>query len=121
MRRNGLMAAAATSTIVIALAVAGAGVMASANLVHLAAILEGQVEVIGFLREGMSMARQQRILASANALPSVRGAVIVERAAALRRLQRTFGVSAATSDLLAANPLPDSIEVRVVDAAQIRD
>ncbi len=121
LRRNGLMAAAATSTIVIALAVAGAGVMTSANMVHLASILEGQVEVVGFMRGGLSTARQQRILATANALPSVRGAVIVERAAALRRLQRTFGVSTATSDLLAANPLPDSIEVRVVDASQIRD
>ena len=121
LRRNGLMAAAATSTIVIALAVAGAGVMASANLVHLASILEGQVEVVGFLRGGLSTVRQQRIVASAKALPSVRDAVIVERAAALQRLQRTFGVSATTSDLLAANPLPDSIEVRVVDVAQIHD
>ncbi len=121
LRRNGLMAAAATSTIVIALAVAGGGVITSANLVHLAAILEGQVEVVGFLRNGLTPARQQRILASVTALPSVRTAAIVERTAALRRLQRTFGVTASTSDLLAANPLPDSIEIRVVDAAHIRD
>ncbi|MGH2403855.1 MAG: permease-like cell division protein FtsX [bacterium] len=121
LRRNGLMAVAATSTIVIALAVAGGGIITSANLAHLAAILEGQVEVVAFLREGLSPARQQRILASAGALPSVRTAVIVERSTALRRLQRTFGVSASTSDLLSANPLPDSIEVRVSDAARVRE
>lgn len=121
LRRNALMAAAATSTIIIALAVAGGGVIASANLVHLATILEGQVEVVGFLRDGLSAGRQQRILATTRILPSVHSAVIVERGAALRRLQRTFGVLATTSDLLATNPLPDSIEVRVADAGQIRE
>ena len=120
LRRNGLMAAAATSTIVVALAVAGGGILVSANLSHLASMLEGQVEIVGFLRDGLRPARQQRILASIHAIPSVRGAVIVERATALRRLQRAFGASASMGDLLYANPLPDSIEVRVTDAAQVR-
>ncbi len=120
LRRNGLMAAAATSTIAIALAVAGGGILASANLVHLASILEGQVEVVGFLRDGLPSARQQRVLANVRALPGVRGAVIIERATALRRLQRTLGAPASMGDLLGANPLPDSIEVRVTDAAQVR-
>jgi len=121
LRRNALMAAAATSTIVIALAVAGGGVMASANLVHLASILEAQVEVVGFLRNSLPAARQQRVLENIRALPAVRSAVIVQRGAALRRLQRTFGVTAATSDLLQSNPLPDSIEVRVTEAARVRE
>jgi cell division transport system permease protein len=120
LRRNGLMAAAATSTIVIALAVAGGGLLASANLVHLASILEEQVEVVAFLRDGLSPARQQRALANVRALPGVRSAVIVERATALRRLQRTLGAPASMGDLLGSNPLPDSIEVRVTDAAQVR-
>ncbi len=120
LRRNVLMAAAATSTIVIALIVAGAGMLVSANLIHLASVLEGQVEVVGFLRDGLSAAQQQDVLARVAALPGVRSAQIVGRTAALRRLQRTFGASATITDLLPSNPLPDSIEVRVADAAGVR-
>jgi cell division transport system permease protein len=120
MRRNALMAAAATSTIVVALAVAGCGLLVSANLIHLAAMLEGQVEVVGFLRDGLSAAQQQDALARIAAAPGVRSAKIVGRSAALGRLQRAFGASAAIVDLLPANPLPDSIEVHVTDAARTR-
>ncbi len=120
LRRNTLMAAAATSTVVISLIVAGAGVLVSANLIHLAAILESQVEVVGFLRDGLSATQQHDVLARLSTLPDVRSAQIVGRSAALRRLQRTFGASASIADLLPSNPLPDSIEVRVVDAARIR-
>lgn len=119
VRRNALMAAAATSTIVVALAVAGGGLLVSANLIHLAALLEGQVEVVGFLRDGLSAAQQQDALARIAAVPGVRSATIVDRAAALGRLQRTFGASS-LADLLPANPLPDSIEVRVTEAARTR-
>jgi cell division transport system permease protein len=114
------MAAAATTTIVVALAVAGWGLLVSANLIHLAGMLEGQVEVVGFLRDGLAAAEQQDALARIAALPGVRSAKIVGRAAALGRLQRTFG-AASIADLLPANPLPDSIEVRVTEAARTRE
>ena len=120
IRRNALMTAAATSTIVVALAVAGCGLLVSANLIHLAAMLEGQVEVVGFLRDGLSTAQQQDLLSRITAGPGVRSAKIVGRSAALGRLQRAFGTSASVTDLLPANPLPDSIEVRVTDAARTR-
>jgi len=120
LRRNGLMAAAAISTIVVALAVAGGGILASANLMHLASILEGQVEIVAFLRDGLSPADHERVLAAVRALSSVRSATVVNKTAALRRLQRSFGTPSSMSDLLPSNPLPDSIEVRVVDARQVR-
>src|SRR3990172_4996847 len=120
LRRNGLMAAAAISTIVVALAVAGGGILASANLMHLASILEGQVEIVAFLRDGLSPADHERVLAAVRGLSSVRSATVVNKTAALRRLQRSFGTPSSMSDLLPSNPLPDSIEVRVVDARQVR-
>lgn len=120
LRRNGLMAAAAISTIVVALAVAGGGILATANLMHLASILEGQVEIVAFLRDGLSPADHERVLAAVRALSPVRSATVVNKTAALRRLQRSFGTPSSVSDLLPSNPLPDSIEVRVVDAGQVR-
>ncbi len=121
LRRNALMVAAATTTITIALAVAGAGFLVSANLGHVAAILEGQVEIVGFLRGNLPAVQQQRVLAAVQGLPAVRSAEIVTRDEALRRLQRTFQAMASVNELLPSNPLPDSIEVRVTDARRVRE
>jgi cell division transport system permease protein len=118
IRRNGLMAAAAMTTIAIALLTAGAGYLMSANLGNLAAILEGQVEVVGFLRRDLAPAAKRRLVADVEMLPGVQAATIVGRAEAMRRLQRTFRSMASINELLPNNPLPDSIEVRVQDAAQ---
>jgi cell division transport system permease protein len=120
LRRNGLMAAAAATTIAVALSVAGAGFLVSATLAHVAAILDAQVEVVGFLRRDTSAAQQRQVLAAVRAIPGVRSAVIVPRGEALRRLQRTFTSMASISSALPSNPLPDSIEVRVAEARDVR-
>jgi cell division transport system permease protein len=121
MRRNGLMAAAATTTIAIALAVAGGGFLVSANLGHLASVLEAQVEVVGFFKRDLGVGPQRRALTAVQALPAVRSAAIVGRAEALRRLQRTYSSVSSIRGVLPSNPLPDSIEVRVTDAREVRE
>ncbi len=121
LRRNGLMAAAATTTIAIALTVAGGGYLASANLGYVAAMLESQVEVVGFFRHDLGGEQQRRALAQVQALPSVRSVTIVGRADALRRLQRMYSALSSINGVLPSNPLPDSIEVRVTDARQVRE
>lgn len=120
LRRNGLMAAAATVTMAVALSVAGWGMIVSANLVHVASVLESQVEVVGFLRRGLGPAEGKRALEAARSIPSVRSAVLVDKDEAMRRLGRSFGSLARVSKQLPSNPLPDSIEVRVSDARHAR-
>jgi cell division transport system permease protein len=120
LRRGGLMTVAATTTMLVALTVAGGGALVSANLVHVAALLEDQVEVVVLLRDGLAPAQQRRTLAAVEALPGVRRAVLVGRAEALRRLQTAYGMPASLAESLPSNPLPDSIEVRVHDAARVR-
>ncbi|MDR7481391.1 MAG: permease-like cell division protein FtsX [Armatimonadota bacterium] len=121
LRRHTLMTVAATTTILVALTVAGGGALLSANLVHLAVLLEGQVEVVALLRDGLTPAQQQRVLAAVSDLPAVERAVLVGRDDALRRLQATYGMPPSLGQSLPSNPLPDSIEVRVRDAARIRE
>lgn len=121
LRRNLLMAGTAVTTIAVALTVTGGGLLLTANLGHMAALLEGQVEVVAFLRRGLPTAQQQRVVEAARAVPQVRTVTPVGRAEALRRLQRTFGALAAVEGLLHANPLPDTIEVRVTDAGRVRE
>lgn len=120
LRRNGFMTAAATTTIAIALTVAGSGYLLSANLANVSKILETQVEVVGFLRRDLSGEQRRRILAEVQAIPAVQQVAIVTRAQALRRLQRTFRSMASINSLLSSNPLPDSVEVRVADAREVR-
>jgi cell division transport system permease protein len=121
LRRNSLMVAAATTIMAIALTVAGGGLLASSNLANIAAILEAQVEIVGFFRRDLPPAEQRRARAQAEALDGVGGAAIVSRAEALRRLQQTYRSMASTGGALPSNPLPDSIEVRATDPRRIRE
>jgi len=114
-RRNGLMTIAAVTTVVVALLVVGTAVVLGLNLSHLAATLESEVAVVAFLHDGLTApetARAQRAIA---ALPEVASVRFVSRSEALRRLQHRLGDAPAFDDLEAANPLPDSFEIRLRD------
>lgn len=114
-RRNGLMTVAAVTTIVVALLVVGAAIVLGLNLSHLAETLESEVAVVAFLRDGLSSAEINRVERTVAALPGVVSARFVSRSEALLRLRQRLGNAAAFDDLEAANPLPDSFEIRVAD------
>ncbi len=119
-RRNGLMTVAAVTTVMVALLVVGTAVLLGLNLSHMAAALEAQVEVVAFLRDGLSSsetARLQRVMAAAPGVASVR---FVGRGEALARLRERLGNAAAFDDLETTNPLPDSFEVQVADPGRTK-
>jgi cell division transport system permease protein len=115
-RRNGLMTAAAVTTVTVALLTVGFAVAGGLNLSHLAATLNTQVEIVAFLRDGMRPADVTRIHAALAATPGVAEVRFVPRAEALARLERRLGESPAFADLAQHNPLPDSFDVRVQEA-----
>lgn len=117
-RRNGLMTAAAVTTVTVALLTVGLAVAGGLNLSHLAAMLNAQVEIVAFVRDGTSPADAARIQQAIAATPGVSGTRFVSRSEALARLQRRLGESPAFADLTKHNPLPDSFEIRVHDARQ---
>src|SRR6266849_4821604 len=119
-RRNGLMTVAAVTTIMVALLVVGTAVLLGLNLSHVAATLEAQVEVVAFLRDGLSSSALTRVQETIVAIPEVASVQFVSRADALGRLRQRLGDSAAFSDLESSNPLADSLEVRLVDPARAR-
>ncbi len=119
-RRNGLMTVAAVTTIMVALLVVGTAVLLGLNLSHMAATLEAQVEVVAFLRDGLSTSELTRAQQAIGAMPEVASVHFVSRAEALGRLRQRLGEKAAFDDLESANPLADSLEVRVVDPARTR-
>ncbi|HLQ65588.1 MAG TPA: permease-like cell division protein FtsX, partial [bacterium] len=119
-RRNGLMTVAAVTTIMVALLVVGTAVLLGLNLSHIAATLEGQVEVVAFLRDGLSSSALARVQETIVAMPDAASVKFVSRADALGRLRQRLGDSAAFADLESSNPLADSLEVRLVDPARAR-
>jgi cell division transport system permease protein len=119
-RRNGLMTVAAVTTTGVALLVAGAGVLAAANLSHLAEVLEAQVQVVAYLHDGLNDAQTFRVRQAVQGVAGVRGVRFVSRQEALRALRQRLGNSPAFEDLEADNPLPDSLEVSVDDPHRVR-
>ncbi|MDQ7844434.1 MAG: permease-like cell division protein FtsX [Armatimonadota bacterium] len=117
-RRNGLMTAAAVTTITVALLVVGTAVLVGLNLEKVARAVEGQVQVVAFLRDGLPPSDISRTRAAVAALPGVRSVRFVGRDAALERLRKQLGGGAAFADLVSTNPLPDSLELTLADPKQ---
>lgn len=117
-RRNGLMTAAAVTTITVALLVVGTAVLLGLNLARVATAVEEQVQVVAFLQEDLDPARAEAVRAAAADLPGVQAVRFVGRDEALRRLQAHLGEGNAFADLVAANPLPDSLELVLADPSR---
>lgn len=115
-RRNGLMSLAAVTTVLVTLLTVGGAFLVGANLSTLAQTLEAQVEIVAFLADGLSAGDRAHLQQAIEALPDVAAVRFVSRADALKRLQARLGATVAFADLADSNPLPDSLEVRVVDA-----
>lgn len=116
--RNGLMTAASVTTVLVALLTVGAATALGMNVRHMASALEARVEIVAFLRDGLSPAEVNRAERTVSGLSGVRAVRFVSRAEALGRLQRRLG-EAALADLAVHNPLPDSLEIRVVDPRDV--
>ncbi len=121
IRRNGLMSVAAVTTILVTLLTLGAAFLAGVNLTALARSLEEQVEIVAFLADGLAAADRTRVQRTVEALPDVATVQFVSRADALKRLQARLGATAAFADMTETNPLPDSLEVRVVDPRRVEE
>jgi cell division transport system permease protein len=114
-RRNGLMTAAAVTTITVALLVIGSAGLIGLNLRRVAAAVEAQVQVVAFLRDDLTGAQAEGVRAAAAALPGVRAVRLVGRDEALRRLEAQLGDAVAFADLREANPLPETLELDLQD------
>ena len=123
LRRNALMTLAATATMLLMLLLLSAFFLLQAGLTAAVDFVEQKVEVVADLHdvEGAENALVVHAAAAATelaALPDVQSVVYVSKAAALDRF-RTHLQQRGEPDLtssLARNPLPASLEVKLVDA-----
>lgn len=115
-RRNGLMSIAAVTTVLVTLLMLGGAFLAGTNLAALAQTLDAQVEIVAFLADGLPGVDRGRLQRTIETLPNVAAVRFVGRAEALTRLQARLGGAMSFADLGETNPLPDSFEIRVIDA-----
>lgn len=120
-RRNGLMSLAAVLTIMVTLLLVGAAAALAANLRLAASILEGEVEVIAYLRDGLSAAEVAEAAEAARSLSGVRTVRVVGRDEALARLQQALGEGVSLRDMMQTNPLPDSLEISLITPTRARE
>jgi cell division transport system permease protein len=120
-RRNGLMSAAAVTTILVALLALGASVLLAMNLSLLAARVEEQLVAVVYVKDGMSPDRIETLRRAIVETPGVASAAFVSREQALRRLQESLGDQVDLRDVVRTNPLPDTFEVRATRAAGLAD
>ncbi|MDR5694910.1 MAG: permease-like cell division protein FtsX [Armatimonadota bacterium] len=117
--RNGMMSVAAVLTGMVALLILGSSLLLQANLAYLADIVESQVEIVAYLRDGTDARERTSLLRRVERIPHVREVRFVSKEVALARLQESFKNRVVLRDLLDTNPLPDSLEITVHDPARI--
>jgi cell division transport system permease protein len=116
-RRSSLLS---TATIAIALLVLGAFLIVTSNLQRLAEEWSGAAELSVYLADDISGADRAAIERDLRADASVADVVYVDKAAALHRFTETFPDLAQTLGGLNGNPLPASLDVRLLPSPAAR-
>ena len=107
-RRNGLMSLAAVTITTVTLLALGVVLVVAGTLAQIARHLEEQLEVVIYLKDGLTGAEVRTVHARLSALPGVRDLRYVSKTEALAKLQETLGARVDVRDLVSRNPLPDS-------------
>lgn len=103
-------------TIAIGLFVLGAFLVLTTNLRQVVAQWSGAAEFSIYLQDAVTDAQRRDIASSVARHPAVAGVEFVSKADALRRFTRDFPELAAAATASPGNPLPASLEVRLLSA-----
>jgi cell division transport system permease protein len=118
-RRNGVMSAAAVTITMVTLLALGGALVVAATLDHIARHLERQMEVVAYLRDGLTPAQAGTLRDRLAHLPGVRSLDYVSKDEALTRFQQSMGGQMNVQDLLTRNPLPASYVLTADDPADL--
>ncbi|MDR1701426.1 MAG: permease-like cell division protein FtsX [Sporomusaceae bacterium] len=120
LRLNSLMSIAAISTVALSLIVLGIFLIIALNLNHIAANLEGQLQVSVYLKDELTDLETREIGTQITKIPGVTQVFFVDKETALERFKDRLGEQ---QSMLAAldesNPLPNSFEVKVDKPEQV--
>lgn len=105
----------AVATIGVSLVLVGAFALLLFNMEGLLERFGGQLHVTAYLEEGLSPERQRALAETARTAPGVADVRLVTEAEALERFREGVASGAAFLEGLDENPLPASLEIRLVE------
>lgn len=108
-------------TIAVAFFVLGGFLAVTTNLERVLARWQDAAEFSVYLRDGATEAERQEVQTALRGSPLVGAVELVSKEEALRRFKRDFGAMAGATDDASDNPLPVSVEVRLVPNASSGD
>ena len=115
LARNAYMSLASVATVAVSLLVLATVLIAAANLEHVSATIQSQVEMVVYLKDGLSQQQKDVINNGLKSLAGVAEVTYVSKDDALSQLEQQFGDQ---KDMLEGirdiNPLQDSFQVRFV-------
>ncbi len=120
LRRNGLVAFAAVSTMFISLFLLGGAQLIGRQIGLVIDQQTERVEVAVYLDDGISQADSDRILAKLNAMPEVAQVRYESKQQAYERFQALFANQPDLVNNVSANALPASYRVKLADPSQFR-
>jgi cell division transport system permease protein len=120
LRRNGLVAFAAVSTMFISLFLLGGAQLIGRQIGLVIDQQTERVEVAVYLDDGISQADSDRILAKLNAMPEVDHVRYESKQQAYERFQALFANQPDLVNNVSANALPASYRVKLADPSQFR-
>ena len=116
IRRNGLMAFAAISTVALSLGVLGAFVLVALGANHFAASQIGKFEIAVYMQTGASRTQAQKVASLVERITDVRSVKVLSKDEEWAKFKRSNPNIESAG--LQNNPLPHSIDVRVSDPSR---
>ncbi|MFN2544694.1 MAG: permease-like cell division protein FtsX [Actinomycetota bacterium] len=120
LRRNGLMALAAISTVFIALFLFGWALLIGREVNIVLDALTGKVEVAVYLQDTISTADRDRLLNSLNNMDEVQKVTYESKADAFERFKKIFADQPELTKNVGPNALPASFRVKLKDPEQFK-
>ncbi|MDR3349565.1 MAG: permease-like cell division protein FtsX [Acidaminococcales bacterium] len=121
IKRNRLMSVASISTVAISLLILGIFALMIINMNNMANILESQVQVTVYIKDGTDKEKMAGLGEEIKKLPGVAQVDFVGKDEALRRFAEQLGERKELLDSLGSNnPLPNAYEVRMDSPEQVK-
>lgn len=122
IKRNRLMSIASVSTVTISLLMLGIFAIMIINMNNLANILESQVQVTAYIKEGMETEDKEALGEEIRAIEGVTKVEFIGKQEALERFSERLGEQKELLESLGDNnPLPDSFEIHVDTPERVKE
>lgn len=107
------MTVAAISTVMVSLVILGSFLLIMVNINNLASSLSSRVEIAVYLKKGQEAVDITLLRSNLYKIKGIKEIDYIPKEKALERLQKDLGERVNLKDVLASNPLPDCLEIRV--------